>query len=280
MYKEFYQLSTEPFRLTPDPRFVFAHRSYRKAQAYMQHALEQGDGVLVITGRSGTGKTTLVEDFRSALESENILTATLVSTQLEVDDLLRMLAYAFGLEARGLDKATLLHDLEKFLTHQPRALLIIDEAQNLSTAALEEVRMLTNMHVRSRPLLQIFMLGQEHLQRRLLSPEMEQLHQRLMAACDLQPLSLQETHDYVLHRLGCAGWQGDPIISNATFVLIHRFSQGLPRYISKLCARLFLHGGVERRHRLEVDDLMTVIQEIQGELLLPSMPRTRSAPSA
>jgi len=267
--KEYYQLSTEPFKLTPDPRFVFAHRSYRKAHAYMQHMLEQGDGFLIVTGRSGTGKTTLVENFLAGLKSGNVLTATLVSTQLEADDLLRMVAYAFGIEARGLDKATLLCKLEKFLIHRPHALLIIDEAQNLSEAALEEVRMLTNLHVKSHPLLQIFLLGHEDLQQRLHTLGMEQLHQRLMAACDLEPLNLQETRDYVLHRLGCAGWRGDPTISNAAFVLIHRFSQGLPRYISKLCERLFLHGAVEQRHRLDVNDLMTVLQEMQGELLLP-----------
>ena len=273
MYKEFYQLTTAPFRLTPDPRFVFAHRSYRKAQAYMQHALDQGDGVLVITGRSGTGKTTLVEDFVSGLAPGSVRTATLVSTQLEVDDFLRMVAYSFGLKAKGLDKATLLHELENLLRHQPRALLIIDEAQNLSTAALEEVRMLTNLHARTHPLMQIFLLGQESLKKRLHSREMEQLHQRLTAACDLQPLSLVETSEYVLHRLGCAGWHGNPTISNTTFVLIHRLSQGLPRYISKLCARLFLHGAVERLNHLDTGDVLAVIEEIQEELLLPLVPK-------
>ena len=272
MYQKYYHLNSEPFRLTPDPRFVFAHRSYRKAHAYMRHTLEQGDGFLVITGRSGTGKTTLVEDFLTGLRPGNVLTAKLVSTQLEVDDLLRMVAYAFNLNVKGMDKATLLRELEKFLKQQPRTLLVIDEAQNLSPAALEEVRMLTNLYVRSRPLLQIFLLGQEELRQHLHKPEMEQLHQRLMAACDLEPLSLQETQEYVLHRLNCAGWRGDPALSSAAFVLVHRFSQGLPRYISKLCARLFLHGAVERRHLLEASDLITVIREIKDELLQPLVP--------
>jgi hypothetical protein len=171
-----------------------------------------------------------------------------------------------------LYKATLLRELEKFLENQSRTLLVIDEAQNLSPAALEEVRMLTNLHVRSHPLLQICLLGQEDLRQRLRKPEMEQLHQRLMAVCNLEPLSLQETREYVVHRLNCAGWRGDPAISAAAFVLLHRFSQGLPRYINKLCDRLFLHGAVEQRHLLEVDDLVTVIREIQDEMLLPLMP--------
>ncbi|MCB1859728.1 MAG: AAA family ATPase [Gammaproteobacteria bacterium] len=269
MYREYYGLHAEPFRLTPDPRFVYAHRSYRKAQAYMQHILEQGDGFLVVTGHSGTGKTTLVEDYLATIKPGNIRTAKLVSTQLGVEDMLRMIAYAFGLEAAGLDKATLLLEFEKFLRLQPRSLLIIDEAQNLSEAALEEVRMLTNLTYQSRPLLQIFLLGQQELRERLHKPSMEQLHQRLMAACDLEPLDLAETRHYVLHRLECAGWTGHPAISAAAFVLIHRFSGGLPRYISKLCARLFLHGAVERRQCLDIGDVVTVLQEIKGELLLP-----------
>ena len=271
MYQDFYKLNADPFRLMPDPRFVFLHRSYRKAKAYMRHTLEQGDGFLVITGRSGTGKTMLVEDFLAGLRPEKTVIATLVCVKLEAADLLRMVAYAFGLDAKGLDKATLLRDIEQFLVRQPHALLIIDEAQNLPAELLEELRMLTNLHVRARPLLQIFLLGQEDLQERLHAPEMEQLHQRLMASCDLEPLSLQETRDYVLHRLKRAGWRGDPAISSSAFILIHRFSHGLPRYISKLCARLFLHGAVEHRHQFDTDDLVAVILEIQDELLLPLM---------
>lgn len=276
MYQDFYKLNADPFRLMPDPRFVFLHRSYRKAKAYMRHTLEQGDGFLVITGRSGTGKTMLVEDFLAGLRPEKTVIATLVCVKLEAVDLLRMVAYAFGLDAKGLDKATLLRDIEQFLVRQPHALLIIDEAQNLPAELLEELRMLTNLHVRARPLLQIFLLGQESLQERLHTPEMEQLHQRLMASCDLEPLSLQETRDYVLHRLKRAGWRGDPAISNSAFILIHRFSHGLPRYISKLCARLFLHGAVEHRHQFDTDDLVAVILEIQDELLLPLLSENKA----
>ncbi len=269
MYREYYELTADPFRLTPDPRFVYAHSSFRKAQAYMQHALEQGDGFLVVTGHSGTGKTTLVEDYLASVRPGNMVTATLTSTLLGVEDLLRMIAYAFGINGEGMDKATLLREIERFLKLQPRALLIIDEAQNLGHEALEEVRLLTNMHFKSRPLLQVFLLGQEELQERLQSSEMEQLRQRLMAACNLESLNLEETRKYILHRLRCAGWRNHPVIETTAFVLIHRFSGGLPRYVSKLCARLFLHGAVEQRDRLDIDDVVSVVQEIKGELLLP-----------
>ena len=268
MYKEFYQLHVEPFRLTPDARFVYHHASYSKALGYMQYAMQQGDGILVITGRSGTGKTTLA-DFLVKQRPGGGFVTSLASSDFERDDLLRMVGYAFCLDVQDLDKATLLHELEVFLRRQTRALLIIDEAQNLSSAALEELRMLTDMRVGSRPLLQIFLLGQEHLHERLHTAEMEQFHQRLVAACVLEPLRLQETHDYVMHRLVCAGWRGNPAISNDTFILIHRFSQGLPRYINKVFTRLLLQGAVEQRRRLDLDDVVTVIEEIRKELLLP-----------
>ena len=165
----------------------------------MRYALDQGDGFLVVSGRSGTGKTTLVQDFLAGLSSDKVVAATLVSTYLQEDDVLRMVAYAFDIDAKDLDKATLLRELETFLQGQSRALLIIDEAQNLTEAALEEVRMLTNLHVKSRQLLQVFLVGQEKLHERLHTQSMEQLHQRLMAVCDLKPLTLQETCDFVLH---------------------------------------------------------------------------------
>lgn len=234
----------------------------------MQYALEQGDGILVVTGRSGTGKTTLADSL-GKLKPGRMLIATLATTGFGTDDLLRMVAYQLGLEAKGFDRATLQRELEALLRRQTRTLLIIDEAQNLSAAALEEVRMLTNMRVGSRPLLQIFLFGQQQLRDRIHTPEMEQLHQRLTATCILEPLSLQETHDYVQHCLICAGWRGNPAITTDSFILINRFSQGLPRYINKLCNRLFLRGSVEQRSQLDMDDVVTVIEEIQDELLLP-----------
>ena len=269
MFKEFYQLSADPFRLTPDHRFAYSHQSYRHAHANMRYALDKGDGVLVVSGRSGTGKTTLVQDFLAGMASDDVVTATVVSTHLQEDDVLRMVAYAFDLEPKDLDKATLLRELETFLQRQSRALLIIDEAQNLTEAALEEVRMLTNLHVKSRQLLQVFLVGQEKLHERLHTQSMEQLHQRLMAVCDLKPLTLQETCDFIGHRLGCAGWSGYPEITAEALILVHRCSQGLPRYICKLCARLFLQGAIDHRNRITADDVAAQASALQGEQLLP-----------
>lgn len=269
MYNDYYHFASEPFRLTPDPSFVYPHASYSRARTQIRHALEQGDGIVVVTGRPGTGKTTLIEDLVADLKSTGISAAMLVSTHLGDHDILRMVAYAFGLEPRNLDKATILKELEAFLSSQPRALLIIDEAQNLPEAALEEIRMLTNMRVNARPLLQVFLVGQEKLHESLHSPGMEQLHQRLIAAYQLEPLNLQQTFEYILHRLELAGWRGHPTFSSELFILIYRFSQGLPRYICKFCSRLLLYGAEEKLEHLTLDHVAEVVATIQSELLLP-----------
>ncbi len=271
MYEHFYHLKAEPFRLSPDHRFCFNHQSYAKAKAYMQYAFERAEGFVMVTGRPGTGKSTLVNDLVDTLSSSGAKVAKLVSTQLEASDLLRMVAHAFGLQTENLDKATILQRLDKLLmSHHNdgrRALLIIDEAQDLSSSALEELRLLTNLQLNNQPLLQIFLLGQEELRGLVQGPGMEQVHQRLVAACHLEQLKEDETKAYILHRLEQVGWQGDPAISNAIYPVIYRFSAGIPRRINQVCSRLFLHGGVEGSHKLGVEDIKIVITELQQEQL-------------
>ena len=271
MYEHFYHLKAEPFRLSPDHRFCFNHQSYAKAKAYMQYAFERAEGFVMVTGRPGTGKSTLVNDLVDTLSSSGAKVAKLVSTQLEAADLLRMVAHSFGLQTENLDKATILQRLDKLLmSHHSdgrRALLIIDEAQDLSSSALEELRLLTNLQLNNQPLLQIFLLGQEELRALVQGPGMEQVHQRLVAACHLEQLKEDETKAYILHRLEQVGWQGDPAISNAIYPVIYRFSAGIPRRINQVCSRLFLHGGVEGSHKLGVEDIKVVIAELQQEQL-------------
>ena len=271
MYDRFYQLTAEPFRLSPDHRFCFNHKSYAKAKAYMQYAFERAEGFVMVTGRPGTGKSTLVNDLVDTLSSSGAKVAKLVSTQLEASDLLRMVAHSFGLQTENLDKATILQRLDKLLMslHNDgrRALLIIDEAQDLSQSAMEELRLLTNLQLNSQPLMQIFLLGQEELRALVQAPGMEQVQQRLVAACHLEQLKEDETKSYIIHRLEQVGWQGDPAISNAVYPVIFRFTAGIPRRINQACSRLFLHGSVEGSHKLGVEDARTVINELQQEQL-------------
>lgn len=271
MYEAFYNLSAEPFRLSPDHRFCYEHKAYTKARAYMAYAFMRAEGFVMITGRPGTGKTTLVGDLVETLAKENVRTANLVCTQLKADDLLKVVAYSFGVDTAVVEKGELLQRLDALL-HQweragERALLIVDEAQDLSVSAMEELRLLTNIQVNGKPLLQIFLLGQPELRDLLLKPEMEQVHQRIVAASHLSALEPDEAEAYVKHRLEQVGWSGDPAISKAVYPLIHKFSEGVPRRINLICSRLFLHCGVEQRHQVGVSDMREVIGELQFENL-------------
>jgi type II secretory pathway predicted ATPase ExeA len=269
MYEVFYKLAAEPFRLSPDHRFCFEHKSYSKAYAYMTYAFRRAEGFVMITGRPGTGKTTLIGDLVDNLARERVNVAHLVCTQLQADDLLRSVAYSFGIESTNLSKAELLQRLTQLLNRwqkeNRRALLAVDEAQDLSPAAMEELRLLTNIQQNGQPLLQVFLLGQPELRDLILAPEMEQVHQRIVAASHIEGLELDETESYVMHRLQVVRWKGDPAINRAIFPLIHKFSDGIPRRINLICSRLFLLGSVEERHSIDVRDVGVVIRELQGE---------------
>ena len=274
MYESFYRFSVDPFRLSPDPRFCFEHPSFSRARKYMQYALRRAEGFIMVTGRPGTGKTTLVETLLSGLSGGGPVAARLISAHLQPDELLRKVAYGFGLHAERLDKATILHQLERFLLQQSRtnrgALLVIDEAQSLDASALEELRLLTNLQENGRPVLQIFLVGQEQLREVVQAPELEQFHQRLIAACHLRPLDVAETRAYVEHRLRRVGWAGDPQLSGDAIVMVQRFSGGVPRRINQVCSRLLLHGASEGLHRLEGGDVLTVIEDLREEILTPA----------
>ena len=273
MYEAFYQLSADPFRLSPDPAFSFQHRTYRKALAYMRHALHREEGFIMITGQPGTGKTTLVTDLVRTLNFNQVVVAKIVSTQLSSNDLLNLVAYSFNLDPEGWSKAKVLVQVERFLKQQyqqgRRPLLIVDEAQGMGEAALEELRLLTNMLVGNHQLLQVFLVGQEQLRDTVNTPSLEQLQQRLIAATFLEPLDTDDTRAYIKHRLHCVNWKGDPLISTEAYAKIQRYSHGIPRRINQICSRLFLHGNTEEKHRLGTADLEIVIEELQQELLLP-----------
>jgi len=271
MYEVFYKLKAEPFRLSPDHKFRFEHKGYAKARAYMVYAFRRAEGFVMITGRPGTGKTTLIGELVESLPKDEIFTANLVCTQLRADDLLKTVGYSFGIGSARIDKAELLHRLtvlfHRWHREGRRALLIVDEAQDLTLSAMEELRLLTNIQIDGQPLLQIFLVGQPQLRDLILSPEMEQVHQRIVAASHIEGLQADETEAYVIHRLQVVGWQGDPVIDRAIFPLIHKFSEGVPRRINLICSRLFLLGSVEQRHAIDVEDVRVVISELQAEHL-------------
>jgi type II secretory pathway predicted ATPase ExeA len=216
----------------------------------------------------------LTESFLKELEASNVATARIAAANLETTDLLRAVAYLYEIPAEGLDKATLLRRIAQCfsaLMHQGRrVLLVIDEAQGLSHHSLEELRLLADLQEGARPLLQIFLVGQEKLCNLLREPDMEQLQQRVIGNCRLAPMSLVETKYYIRHRLCRAGWTGDPALTGAAILAIFQYSGGMPRHINKICTRLLLQGFLESKHTLDADDVLRIAGELDEEQLAPA----------
>lgn len=283
MYQDFFKLSGPPFQITPDVRFFFQGQTHGRALSYLSYGLSLGEGFVVITGEVGAGKTTLVEYLLSTLDTHRFRAAKLVSTQLGGDDLLRLVAAAFGIEASTSNKATLLTQLQTAFVNSSaagaRPLLIVDEVQNLSREALEELRMLSNYQANSQALVQTFLIGQPQFRDTMASRDLEQLMQRVIAAHHLEPLTAEETRAYIEHRLKCVNWAGDPAIEPAIFQTIYEASGGVPRRINLLCDRLFLASYLENAHALDQALAATVIAELRREgLLRLPMAATREAP--
>jgi putative secretion ATPase (PEP-CTERM system associated) len=270
MYESFYKLTGKPFQLSPDPRFFYASKGHGRAMAYLVYGVRQDEGFIVITGEIGAGKSMLARSLaQQVVSQQNVVLAEVVTTSLAADDVVRMVASAFGLPNME-NKAALLRELEQFLEtcskQGKKALLLVDEAQNLPAASLEELRMLSNFTYANKPLLQTFLLGQPEFRTTLQSPTMEQLRQRVIASCHLGPLSEEETRAYILHRLQTVGWRGDPAFGNDVFGPIHRFTGGIPRKINMLCDRLLLMGRLDEKHAFDRSDIAEVIGELRDEV--------------
>ncbi len=274
MYEAFYGLTSKPFQLNPDPSFYFASKQHRRAKAYLEYGVQRNEGFIVITGEVGAGKTTIVRGLLASLDSKKVVAANLVTTQLDAEDTLRMVAAAFGVRVKDASKAEVLLALEAFLVHQTtqgkRCLLIVDEAQNLTARAVEELRMLSNFQFGQQALLQTFLVGQPEFRTILQSPTMQQLRQRITATCHIGPLLLDETQGYIEHRLKCAGSTGRPTFDPAAFEAIFKASGGIPRRINLICDRLLLLGFLANKASFGVQDVNSVASEIHDESTPPS----------
>ncbi len=270
MYETFYNLTGMPFQLTPDSRFFFGSRGHSKAIAHLNYGLAQGEGFIIITGEVGAGKTILVEWLRSQMDPAAYTIARVNTTQVSENDLFRLAMAGFGLAEEGLGKAALLQRFEGVLRADQQAgrrcLLIVDEAQNLSLAALEELRMLSNITVDGRTSLQTILLGQPQFRRMLASPNLDQLRQRVLTSYHLGPLSEEETRAYIEHRLHAVGWVDDPHWNEDAFAAVYSHSGGIPRRINRLCSRVLLYGVLEETHRITADVVDNTAAELAQDL--------------
>lgn len=285
MYDEYYGLAGRPFQLTPDPRFYFESATHRKALSYLGYGLAQGEGFIVITGEVGAGKSTLAAHLMATVDRQRLTAAQIVTSALDGEELIHVAARAFGLEVAGHDKATALAQIEAFLHREARegrrCLLVVDESQNLSVEALEELRMLSNFQLGAHPLLQILLLGQPEFRTLLqASPELEQLRQRVIASHHLDAMEPGEVGPYVQHRLALVGWQGRPAFEPRVFADLAKASGGVPRRVNQIVNRLLLMGAVEQRDTIDAAMLEAVLTDLAGDGFASSQPKVTPVPIA
>jgi general secretion pathway protein A len=280
MYHQFYGFSGAPFHLTPDSRFFFGSTVHSRAIAHLIYGLAQEEGFIVVTGEVGAGKTTLVERLATELDPASFVMGRIVTTLVSGEELLRLAVGSIGVRDTTGDKAALLRRFtETVAEHQRfgrRCLLVVDEAQNLSLSALEELRMLSNITANGRACLQLVLLGQPQFRAILASPDLDQLRQRVLASYHLGPMEEGETRAYVEHRLRTVGWSNDPTWEDIAFQEIFRHSGGVPRRINTLCSRVLLYAALEETHHI----IAAMVSEVAAELArdLGTVPPTGETP--
>jgi type II secretory pathway predicted ATPase ExeA len=266
MYCELFQLTEPPFRLTPDPQFLFPSKQHARARAYMESTIWLADGFVVLTGDIGSGKTTLIESFLAELPDDIVL-AQISQTQLTPVEFLQVLLVEFGFKPFRKRKVELMSMLKDFMVAQYAAgkkiLLVIDEAQNLSRKVLEEVRLLSGLEARKEKLLRIILVGQPELSHKLDSPGLQQLTQRVRLRFHLGALSKRETHEYITHRLNVAGAKGRKIFEDSACDVVFRYSGGVPRLINVLCDTALLCAFAEERTVIDERLVKAAADELQ-----------------
>jgi type II secretory pathway predicted ATPase ExeA len=266
MYLDNFKLRDHPFRLSPDPDFLYLSKAHSRAKAYMESTIWFTDGFVVITGEIGSGKTTLIETFLRELEKD-VIVAQINQTQISPIEFLQSVLAQFGFTPFKMKKAELLATLNNFLIEQYAAgrkvLLIVDEAQNLSLSTLEEIRMLSGIETTKDKVLRIILAGQPELNAKLDSPELVQLTQRVRLRFHLSALSPDDTRGYILHRLEVAGSGGREIFAADTFPLIYRYTGGVPRLINTLCDTAMMAAFTTERDHVRIDDVQAAIEELR-----------------
>lgn len=266
MYLEHFQLREYPFQLTPDSDFLYPSKIHSRAKAYMDYAIWNRDGFVVITGEVGVGKTTIIQKFLSELD-ENVLVAKIFQTQLDEVEFLQAVLSEFGIRPSDNNKVRVTNMLNAFLLESyaqaKQNVLIIDEAQNLTYGVLEEIRMLSGLETRKEKILHVILVGQPELKEKLESPDLAQLLQRVRLRLHLHGLSEAESRDYIRHRLSVAGARGANIFHDNAFPVIYQYTGGIPRLINTLCDTAMACAYADNLHTISVDVIKTAVEELQ-----------------
>jgi general secretion pathway protein A len=269
VYLEYYGLTEPPFNITPNPRFLFYSAKHREAFNHLLYGIRERKGFVQLTGEVGTGKSTLCRAMLDELGNE-FATALILNPVLDSDQLMKAVAMEFGLNVKGFDRLETVAAINLFLLHQVEhgrdAVLIIDEAHDLTDELLEQVRLLSNLETDDRKLLQIVLMGQPELRVRLNNPRLRQLRQRITVRYHLRPLRRQELGQYVQHRLQVSGANGAPYFTGPALWRIHLYSGGIPRLINALCDKCLLAGYVQQRDRVDFRMVGTAIRELEGKI--------------
>jgi len=251
MYKEFFGLRANPFNVNPDPRYLFLTRHTEEALACLTYGIQTRKGFVLLTGEVGTGKTTLINKLLEWLRLQQVATAFVFNSRMDVPQFLDYMMTDFGIPCDSNAKSQVLLRLYNWLLERYRAgetaVLIVDEAQNLSDEVLEEIRMLTNLETFTEKLLQIVLVGQPELDQRLKRPQLRQLRQRMTLRAKTHPLTLEETRAYVIQRLRIAGSNGQQIFEPEALFAIHRYSNGIPRVVNLICEHCLVSAFVDQQ---------------------------------
>lgn len=268
MYTQFFDLSAKPFELLPNPQFLYLSKGHRKALSYLQYGVQERAGFSLLTGEVGSGKTTLLRDIINKISGEMAL-AMVFNTKVDGRQLIALINDDFGLKTDGKDKVQLLNDLNEFLLEENtagrQAIIIIDEAQNLTEEALEEIRLISNLEADNFKLVQIILVGQPELKQIIARPSLRQLRQRISISCHLNPLNREEVEEYIYHRIGTVGKRDCVSFAEGVFDAIFRFSGGIPRLINLICDYLMLTAFVEETRNVDMDMVNDAINELSFE---------------
>ncbi len=273
MYQRFFGLRESPFNVSPDPRYLFLTQQIQEALAGLMYGIQNRKGFILLTGEVGTGKTTLLNRLLGWLRGQRMATAYIFNSRLSVNDLFDLMLAEFEIPCESREKSQIVLRLNQWLLERYRAgetaVLIIDEAQNLSPEVLEEIRLLTNLETSTEKLLQIVLTGQPELEEKLKAPQVRQLRQRITLRCRTGPLTLEETFGYIAERLRIAGANCEPIFSKEAIETVHAYSCGIPRVVNLLCEHSMINAYVDSMRPVPASIVEEVAREFQLDEIAP-----------